>query len=219
MYVLPNTAEAREDFEWLIREIIAGGGEAILCEASFLAGLTDHDIRKLLQQRGPKQDPAKQGRRVIAETDAPPPPTTTKPRRAVWVTRRDIHVDRIASAWLIWRFIDPDAQFKFVDGPRYTRRRGELRFDMFEAEYTHEGVACTFEVLLDAFGLRPSAALSAIAQIVHDIDFKEEAFGRAETAETVRALNELYTEYAADDERLEHGVVLFEQLYGLLGAE
>ena len=67
-----------------------------------------------------------------------------------WVTREGVHVDRIASAWLIRRFIDPEASFKFVPSKGYQPGPGELRFDMFEAEFTHEGDRCTFEVLLRA---------------------------------------------------------------------
>src|SRR3954462_15435950 len=70
-------------------------------------------------------------------------------RNRTWVTRQGVHVDRIASAWLIRRFIDPDARFKFVSGKGYQPDEGELRFDMFQAEFTHEGDKCTFEVLLD----------------------------------------------------------------------
>ena len=64
------------------------------------------------------------------------------------MTRQGVHVDRIASAWLIRRFIDPEARFKFVPAKGYAPQPGELRFDMFEAEFTHEGDRCTFEVLL-----------------------------------------------------------------------
>src|SRR5262249_19468265 len=70
-------------------------------------------------------------------------------RNRTWVTRQGVYVDRIASAWLIRRFIDPEAQFKFVSGKGYRPNEGELRFDMFEAEFTHEGDKCTFEVLLE----------------------------------------------------------------------
>jgi hypothetical protein len=66
-----------------------------------------------------------------------------------WVTRKGIHVDRLASAWLIRRFIDKDAQFKFVAGKGYRPEPGEVRFDMFDAEFTHEGDLCTFEVLIE----------------------------------------------------------------------
>ncbi|MDC0685371.1 chromate resistance protein [Sorangium sp. wiwo2] len=70
-------------------------------------------------------------------------------RGRTWVTRKNIHVDRIASAWIIRRFLDPEACFKFVSGKGYSPEPGELRFDMFEAEFTHEGDRCTFEVLLN----------------------------------------------------------------------
>ncbi len=100
---------------------------------------------------------------------------------SVWVTRQGVHVDRIASAWLIRRFIDPEARFKFVPAKGYVPEPGELRFDMFEAEFTHEGDRCTFEVLLARAGLA-DPALAAIGEIVHDIDLKDAKFGREETA-------------------------------------
>src|SRR5262249_5035058 len=66
-----------------------------------------------------------------------------------WVTRRGVHIDRIACAWLIRRFIDDKARFKFVAGKEYAPEPGELRFDMFRGEFTHEGDRCTFEVMLE----------------------------------------------------------------------
>ena len=113
-----------------------------------------------------------------AQSPARPPEAL---RSRTWVTREGIYVDRIASAWLIRRFIDPEAQFKFVSGKGYRPKQGELRFDMFEAEFTHEGDKCTFEVLLDRCGLKDSA-LRAIAEIIHDIDLKDGKFGRTEVA-------------------------------------
>ena len=80
-------------------------------------------------------------------------PDSPHPRGAVWVTRKGVHVDRMASAWLVRTRIDPAARFKFVPGKGYEPQQGELRFDMFEAEFTHEGSLCTFEVLLRRFGL------------------------------------------------------------------
>jgi hypothetical protein len=113
------------------------------------------------------------------------PPQTEKTgtetlKGRLWVTRQGVHVDRIASAWLICRFIDPDARFKFVRGKDYAPLAGELRFDMFEAEFTHEGDRCTFEVLLTRTGLG-DPALRAISETVHDIDLKDGKFGREET--------------------------------------
>lgn len=76
------------------------------------------------------------------------PGPTASYRGRVWVTRTGVHVDRIASAWLVKRFIDPEATFKFVPAKGYVPEPGELRFDMFDAEFTHEGDRCTFEVLV-----------------------------------------------------------------------
>ena len=94
-----------------------------------------------------------------------------------WVTRRGVHVDRIACAWLVRRFVDPEARFKFVSVKDYEAVAGELRFDMFKAEFTHEGDKCSFEVLLERIGLNDPALVS-IAEIVHDIDLKDSKFGR-----------------------------------------
>lgn len=132
----------------------------------------------------------------------------------VWVTRRQVHVDRIGSAWLIRRFIDPAATFKFVPAKGYKPRPGEVRFDMFEAEYTHEGDRCTFEVLLQKSGL-VEAALTAIGEIVHDIDLKDGKFGRTEAGGIAVLIDSLGQADISDQERLERGARLFDDLYDL----
>jgi hypothetical protein len=132
----------------------------------------------------------------------------------VWVTRRQVHVDRIGSAWLIRRFIDPQATFKFVPAKGYKPRSGELRFDMFEAEYTHEGDRCTFEVLLHKSGLR-EPGLMAIGEIVHDIDLKDGKFARAEAGGIAALIDGLAQADISDQERLERGAQLFDNLYDL----
>lgn len=108
------------------------------------------------------------------------PPTTADLKGWVWVTRKGVHVDRIACSWLIRRFIDPNAVIRFVPGKGFEPNAGELRFDMFEGEITHEGDRCTFEVLLTLAGLA-DPALQAVAEIVHDIDLKDGKFRREET--------------------------------------
>ena len=129
-----------------------------------------------------------------------------------WVTRRGVHVDRIASAWLIRRFIDPGARFKFVPAKGYEPGPGELRFDMYEGEFTHEGDRCTFEVLLPRAGLK-DPALAAIAEIVHDIDLKDGKFGRPE-ADGIRTLVAGICAATADDgERLARGGAVFDDLH------
>ena len=80
-----------------------------------------------------------------------------------WVTRCGVHVDRIACAWLIRRFIHPEAKFKFVSVKDYHPAPDELRFDMFKGEFTHVGDTCSFEVLLERVGLNdPALQLSLI---------------------------------------------------------
>jgi hypothetical protein len=133
-------------------------------------------------------------------------------RGRTWVTRKNVHVDRIASAWLIRRFIDPEAHFKFVNGKGYMPEPGELRFDMFEAEFTHEGDRCTFEVLLDRFGIE-DRTLRAIAEIVHDIDLKDAKFSRPERPGVERLVNGLAIAERDDEARLARGSSLFGDLY------
>ena len=99
-----------------------------------------------------------------------------------WVTRSGIHVDRIACAWLIRRFIDPDARFKFVDSRHYHPVEGELRFDMVDAEFTHEGDRCSFETLMLRANLMNDHALVAIGEIIHELDIGDGKFARPETA-------------------------------------
>jgi hypothetical protein len=273
VYVLPYRDEAIEDFRWLLREIIADGGEATLCEAAIVEGITQADLEALFaaerdveyaeivvgaQRVGsrseattedagrPSEVGAELGRlrrrleevqsldffgapgrraaeRAIATVEArlSRQPAGKAPRGGeemrghTWVTRRDVYVDRIASAWLIRRFIDPKAKFKFTGSKTYQPKAGEVRFDMFEAEYTHEGDRCTFETLLERTGVR-DRALRAIGEIVHDIDCKDAKFGREEAAGVAALLRGLVRAYSDDAIRLERGGVAFDDLYASL---
>lgn len=125
-----------------------------------------------------------------------------------WVTRSGVHVDRIASAWLIRAFIDPDARFKFVPSKGYMPEPGELRFDMYDAELTHDGDLCTFEVLLREFELS-SPGLRALAEIVHEIDLEVEEPSRPETIGISHALEGIARRHASDEDRLRDGAALF----------
>jgi len=129
-----------------------------------------------------------------------------------WVTRQAVQVDRIASAWLIRRFIDPEARFKFVPGTGYVAEPGELRFDMFEGEFTHRGDRCTFEVLLGESGL-DDPALTAIAEIIHDIDLKDGKYGREEAAGIRTLISGIASSPNDDTQRLERGAVLLDDLH------
>ena len=133
-------------------------------------------------------------------------------RSRTWVTREGVYADRIASAWLIRRFIDPDARFKFVSGKGYRPADGELRFDMYEAEFTHEGDKCTFEVLVERSALK-DPALRAIGEIIHDIDLKDGKFGRTEAAGIKTLIEGISVATKDDDERIARGTEVFNNLY------
>jgi hypothetical protein len=135
-----------------------------------------------------------------------------KPSGATWVTRTGVHVDRIASAWLIRRFIDPAATLKFVPAKGYAPRRDELRFDMFEAEFTHVGDRCTFEVLVERMGLR-DAALTAIGEIIHDLDLRDDKFGREEAAGVRSAIDGICTVARDDEQRIAAASPMLDGLY------
>ena len=129
-----------------------------------------------------------------------------------WVTRANIHVDRMASAWLIKRSIDPAARFKFVTDRNYRPAPGELRFDMYDAEYTHDANRCTFEVLLDLIE-KPDAALRRIADIIHDLDLKDHKYQRPEAAGVKVMLDGLTANHDRDEDRVERASSLIEDLH------
>jgi hypothetical protein len=200
VYVLPDNEEAREDFQWLLGEIRAEGGEAILCRAGFLDGINEEELRAMFETTpGGPERPA--GLRA---------PDRVEPGRT-WVTRRDVHVDRMASAWLIQRFIDPRARFKFVPPRGYRPEPAELRFDMFPAEYTHRGELCTFQVLLDRFGLG-DPGLGILGEIIRDIDCKDVKYARPETAGIAALIGGIVESESDDQARLARSAPLFDGL-------
>jgi hypothetical protein len=135
-----------------------------------------------------------------------------KLRGRVWVTRRGVKVDRIASAWLVRRFVDSAARFRFVDLEKYSPRSGELRFDMAGGDFTHAGDRCTFETLLARIG-RKDQGLAALAEVVHDIDLKDGKFARPETAGVRQLVQGIVAGHAEDEDRLTRGFALLDDLY------
>jgi hypothetical protein len=272
VYVMPNTPQAQEDLSWTLKEIVEGGGEASMCEARFLEGITDEqvaalfkaarqeDFSKIIQEAGAlhkdiEADPAysaeaaarfkSQLARLQARLDQvlaidffPSPERSaaemalenlgsllkgaldseTAPAARVkelkgrtWVTRENVFVDRIACAWLIRRFVDPGAEFKFVNSKKYRPQAGELRFDMFEAEFTHAGDQCSFEVMVERLNL-DRRVLGPLAEIVHDIDLKDDKFGRPEAAGVKALMTGVTAACPADIDRIERGAGLFDDL-------
>jgi hypothetical protein len=269
IYVLPNTPEAREDFDWIRAEIAGRGGQVSLLAADAVDGYTDDELegafrdartadyvaligvvsaltrgvnaRTLRQRRAPLQrELAKARERFIAlraidffgsprageaqnaierlerelvhETgsESMASPLDVRAFKArVWVTRPRPGIDRMASAWLIRRYVAPDATFTFGSLPA---RQGHVPFDMPDVEFGHHGSECTFETLLRKFGIHDPAAVY-VGQVVHDLDLKEARYGHPETA-TLGTLVDGLRESASDDKGLlADGMRLIEALY------
>jgi hypothetical protein len=277
VYALPANEQTQEDFEWVLKEITEGGGEAIICEAQLIDGVSDQEVRSLFtaardddyeaiaKEATALAEALRRDLNAMTQVEGRAQLTRLKAKLAqvvaidffgangretvdglltgletkltegtavetsengaahqtgalahlkdrTWVTRQGVHVDRIACAWLIRRFIDPGARFKFVSGKGYAPSFGELRFDMFEAEFTHEGDRCSFEVLLGHAGLT-EPALQAIAEIVHDIDLKDGKFGRDEAGGIKALIAGVAMAHRSDEERLTRGGAIFDDLY------
>ena len=127
-----------------------------------------------------------------------------------WVTRKDIFIDRIASAWLIKRFIDLKAKFAFLS--KGAQCKGAIPFDMYGSEFTHRGEDCTFETLVKVFGLKDDA-LQTISEIVHDIDLKDNKYCRKEAEGIEQIIAGLSQRLSNDNKLLEKGMEIFDALY------
>lgn len=272
VYVIPAAAGIRTELAELAREVLQRGGEALVCEAQFVEGLSDGAVEDLVRQARDAEYAAisKEARQLgasvtgnrvtearrreaaqaldrlrarfdgvvardlfgargrepaagllslaedhiqgVEESGQSRPKFAEAPSGATWVTRTGVMVDRIASAWLIRRFIDPSARFKFVGGRGYRPGAREIRFDMAGAEFTHRDDLCTFEVLVEQFRLRDSG-LGPIAEIVHDLDLEDGKFARAEAAGVGRMIVGLSIAKKDDASRLAQGADVFENLY------
>lgn len=271
VYVLPRSDSTFEDFQWILREITEGGGDASLCEAGFVEGLTDSQIESLFRAARDADYAAvaeearelKKKLRVRRSSNSGSDLETSVSRlrnrlgeivaidffdslgrqtaeglvssleRVVqplgqadsanildpadyrdryWITRKGIHVDRMASAWLIRRFIDAKAKFKFVPARGYHPETGEIRFDMFDAEFTHEGDRCTAEALMTRFAPKERGLLPVV-EIVHNIDLKDAKFERPETAGVEALITGICSRVKDDDERLARGSEAFNDLF------
>lgn len=132
-------------------------------------------------------------------------------RGRLWVTRPRPGVDRMASAWLIRRFIDSGARFTFVADAQSLPPTA-VPFDMFGVQFSHHGEHCTFETLCAVFGI-DEAPVRRIATIVHDLDLKDDRFGASETLTVATVIDGLQLATADDDRLLADGMMLFESLY------
>lgn len=281
VYVLPDTAAAREDFEWLRTEVKTAGGDAAVFAANSLDLWTDDELIEAFRRSRQEEYAALAAdletvlKRVAAFRQKAEVPhggadatqawgdgrllatfkerlmtieridffgaggrdrvstlladlearrSGAHPSRAVtglrdrrryqrrtWVTRPRPGVDRMSSAWLIRRFIDPRAQFGFA-AEREAVAEGAVPFDMFGGEFSHQGDGCTFETLCSVFGIG-EPAVARIAAIVHDLDLKDARFGAPEAPAIGAVIDGLRLAHADDETLLAQGMTLFESLY------
>jgi len=269
-YLLPDTPERYEDFQWLAQEIEREGGEATLIRIQQIENISpenvqrllheprDHDYRqlaaryrKVLQSLDKK--PAVKGARLPEELahlarehqrirdidyfDAPSgaevrrleeviamrtrrqEPVHREERRPLdlaglrgrrWVTRPRPHIDRIASAWLIKRFIDPDAEFLFASPAEFPK--DAIPFDAPGVELSHQGEDCTFETLVKRARLR-DRRLVRLAEIVHEADLRDGKYPHEEARGIDVAVRALLAASPDDRQVLAQGMTLFEGLY------
>lgn len=270
-WVMPESDEAREDFEWLKAEIVASGGDAMVLAAhppqqatedeivaAFRAARTKDfealrkDASTLLERWSRRSSRAtgrampqtlrrirerareleaidffrspssaevgqlvaqlerhvRRGKAMKASTESAGGTLAVKAfKKKLWVTRPRPGVDRMASAWLIRRAIDAHAKFAFRTKPR----ESEIPFDMYTGDFGHHGEMCTFETLAARFALR-DPAVTAIGQIVHDLDMKEARYNRPEAPAVGRLVEGLRQMHKDDATLLEQGIAMFEAL-------
>lgn len=269
-YLLPDTPERYEDFQWLAQEIQREGGDATLVRVQQIENMPPDHVRRLfhqprdqeyralaaryrkllqsLERKAAATSPrvrdevarlSKEHQRIrdidffdapggaevrrleeaIAmrtrrpESSRPEERATldlTKLRGRRWVTRPRPHVDRIASAWLIRRFIDPEAEFVFatpVDFPG-----DAIPFDAPGAELSHHGEDCTFETLVRRGKLR-DRRLARLAELVHEADLRDGKFPNDEARGIDAACRALLAASPDDHQVLAQGMALFEGLY------
>jgi hypothetical protein len=270
-YLLPDTAERYEDFQWLAQEIERDGGEATLIRVHQIENVSPGDVlrlfheprdrdykllaaryRKVLQELDKAKSDATRARiqedvarlakdhqriRDVDFFDAPggaevrrleeaiamrtrrpeaprrETPATldlTKLRGRRWVTRPRPHVDRIASAWLIKRFIDPDATFVFAPPAEFPP--DAVAFDAPGVELTHHGQDCTFETLIKRAHLR-DRRLVRLAEVVHEADLRDGKYPHEEARGIDVAIRALLAASPDDHQVLAQGMSLFEGLY------
>jgi hypothetical protein len=269
-YLLPDTPERYEDFQWLAQEILREGGDATLIRVHEIENLSEQDVlrlfheprdrdykqlagryRKILQRLEKK--PGAPSPRIQEELtrlardlqrirdidffDAPggaevrrleegiasrarrpkrarsqerPALDLSKLRRRRWVTRPRPHVDRVASAWLIRRFIDPDAIFVFAAPAAFPS--DAIPFDAPGVELSHHGEDCTFETLVKRARLREKRLLR-LAEVVHEADLRDGKYSHEEARGIDIAVRALLAASLDDDQVLAQGMMLFEGLY------
>jgi hypothetical protein len=265
IYVLPDSAQSREDFEWLRVEIEGSGGEAVV----FAANLLDADAEQALVEefrrnrqaayaelavelhrvRPKSQDRRGQShvrtisryrqrfqaiervdffgsagrdrvasllaslesKRTAERDQRPTAGGVAQYRGRLWVTRPRPGVDRMASAWLIRRFVDTTASFAFVTDAK-NAPADAVPFDMYGTGFGHEGDRCTFETLVERFRIN-DRAVARLGEVVHDLDLKDSKYRAPEATTLGAAIDGLQMSCGDDHQLLDQGIILFEAMY------
>jgi hypothetical protein len=131
----------------------------------------------------------------------------------IWATRRHVHIDRTACAWLIRRFIDADARFVFVDDPDEVPADA-TPFDMRGVDLGHRDGGCSFETILARSQLG-DPALERIGRVVHEADIGDERYDAPEAPGLDALIRGLALHARADDELIAVTEPLYDALYAL----
>jgi hypothetical protein len=161
------------------------------------------DVQRLIQKADALESPAKKS---VASKRL----QTTDYRGKVWLTRTRPEIDRVGSAWLIRKFIDPEAKFVFGDAP--PAHPDAIPYDMLDVEFSHHGDSCTFETLIERFGIR-DRAVQRLAEFIHDADLEDDKFHRVEGFGVERVFKGWAKKGLPDQEILSKGFECFEGLY------
>jgi hypothetical protein len=268
-YLLPDTPDRYEDFQWLAQEIRREGGDATLSRVQQIENLSAEDVRRLFHEprdrdyrllavryrkllqaldrksaaasRRVQEDIARltkdyhrvrdidffdapggaeverleeavtmRTRRPEAVRDDRPALDLSTLRGRRWVTRPRPHIDRIACAWLIKRFIDPQAEFVFAAPAAFPA--DAVPFDAPGVELTHHGEDCTFETLVKRARLK-DRRLARLAELVHEADLRDGKFPHEDARGIDVAVRALLAASPDDHQVLAQGMALFEGLY------
>jgi len=157
---------------------------------------------------------------ILEKLEGAQPRSKTQPkleprdfRARVWLTRPRPEIDRVGSAWLIRKLIDPKAKFVFKS--KLPSNRRVLTFDMLDGDFSHDGDDCTFETLIRRFGIQDKAA-QKLAEMIHDADLDDDKFQRSECIGIDRILKGWAKQGLADKEILRRGFECFDALYTFL---
>jgi len=164
-------------------------------------------LKRDFQQAYPRGEPRPSRRRLK-------PANRAKYQKRLWATRKDPWVDRLATAWLIKRFIDPAARFVWIDRPSECPRKA-IGFDFDGADFTHVKNRVTFEVVLETFGLDKDPALASIGAAVHFLDIGGIPVPDAKGLETV--LRGVKEKTRSDDALLSEAMRIFDLFYSAYG--